>query len=79
MNPTDYHAKFYAYELTKRCPSGSVDKLASAVARAQAAALAKQTLANGPHTLNDHHNRVHIIEEAFQRLMFDNTNFGSLT
>ena len=33
---------------------------------------------NGPHTLNDPHNKVHIIEEAFQRLMFDTTNFESL-
>src|SRR5580658_6771506 len=35
MNLTDYHAKYFAYELTKRCPSDSVDKLASAVAGAQ--------------------------------------------
>ncbi len=32
---TDYHAKYFAYELTKRCPSDSVDKLAGAVAGAQ--------------------------------------------
>ncbi len=35
MNLTDYHAKYFAYELTKRCPSDSVDKLANAVAGAQ--------------------------------------------
>jgi adenine-specific DNA-methyltransferase len=35
MNLTDYHAKYFAYELTKRCPSDSVEKLASAVAGAQ--------------------------------------------
>ena len=35
MNLTDYHAKYFAYELTKRCPSDSVDKLATAVAGAQ--------------------------------------------
>jgi adenine-specific DNA-methyltransferase len=33
---------------------------------------------NGPHTLNDPHNKVHLIEETFQRLMFDTTNFESL-
>jgi adenine-specific DNA-methyltransferase len=33
---------------------------------------------NGPHTLNDPHNKVHFIEETFQRLMFDATNFESL-
>jgi adenine-specific DNA-methyltransferase len=35
MNLTDYHATYFAHELTKRCPSDSVDKLASAVAGAQ--------------------------------------------
>ncbi|MGN6553549.1 MAG: SNF2-related protein, partial [Verrucomicrobiota bacterium] len=35
MQLTDYHAKYFAYELTKRCPSDSVEKLASAVAGAQ--------------------------------------------
>ncbi len=34
---------------------------------------------NGPHTLNDPHNKVHLIEETFQRLMFDTTSFESLT
>lgn len=34
---------------------------------------------NGPHTLNDPHSKVHLIEEAFQRLMFDTTNFESLS
>jgi len=32
---TDYHAKFFAHELTRRCPSDSVEKLAGAVASAQ--------------------------------------------
>jgi hypothetical protein len=35
MNLTDYHAKYFAYELTKRCPSDSVEKLAGAIAGAQ--------------------------------------------
>jgi ERCC4-related helicase len=35
MNLTDYHAKYFAFELTKRCPSDSIEKLASAVAGAQ--------------------------------------------
>jgi len=35
MGSTDYQAKYLAYELTKRCPSDSVEKLASAVAGAQ--------------------------------------------
>lgn len=32
---TPYHAKYYAYELTKRCSADSMDKLAGAVAGAQ--------------------------------------------
>lgn len=32
---TDYHAKYYAYELTRRCPPGSVEKLAAALVDAQ--------------------------------------------
>jgi len=32
---TDYHAKYFAHELTKRCPSGSVEKLVSVLADAQ--------------------------------------------
>ncbi len=35
VNLTDYHAKYYAYELTKRCSSDSLEKLAGAVASAQ--------------------------------------------
>ncbi|HEY5894842.1 MAG TPA: SNF2-related protein [Chthoniobacterales bacterium] len=35
MNITDYHAKYFAHELTKRCPSDSLEKLAGAVAGAQ--------------------------------------------
>lgn len=34
---------------------------------------------NGSHTLNDPHNKVHLIEETFQRLMFDSTSFESLS
>ncbi len=34
---------------------------------------------NGAHTLNDPHNKVHLIEEAFQRLMFDATSFETLS
>src|SRR5246127_3829586 len=32
---TAYHAKYFAYELTKRSPSDSIEKLAGAVASAQ--------------------------------------------
>jgi len=32
---SSYHAKYYAYELTKRCPSDSVGKLAASLADAQ--------------------------------------------
>ncbi len=35
MPLTDYHAKYFAYELTKRCSSDSVEKLASVLADAQ--------------------------------------------
>jgi ERCC4-related helicase len=35
LNLTDYHAKYFAHELTKRCSADSVDKLAGAVAGAQ--------------------------------------------
>ena len=35
MNLTDYHAKYFAYELTKRSSSDSLEKLAGAVASAQ--------------------------------------------
>ena len=35
MNLTDYHAKYFAHELTKRCPPDSMEKLAGAVASAQ--------------------------------------------
>ncbi len=31
MQLTDYQAKYFAYELTKRCPSDSVEKLAGVV------------------------------------------------
>ena len=32
---TPYHAKYYAYELTKRCSSDSIEKLAEALVDAQ--------------------------------------------
>ncbi|MGH8647420.1 MAG: hypothetical protein ACREX4_24360 [Gammaproteobacteria bacterium] len=35
MQLTDYHAKYFAHELTKRCSSDSMEKLAGAVAGAQ--------------------------------------------
>ncbi|MCI0420004.1 MAG: DEAD/DEAH box helicase, partial [Acidobacteria bacterium] len=35
MQLTDYHAKYFAYELTKRCSSDSVQKLAASLADAQ--------------------------------------------
>ena len=35
MNLTPYHAKYFAHELTKRCPSDSVEKLAEALVDAQ--------------------------------------------
>ena len=35
MDLTPYHAKYYAHELTKRCSSDSMEKLAGAVASAQ--------------------------------------------
>ena len=35
MTLTDYHAKYFAHELTKRCSSDCMEKLAGAVAGAQ--------------------------------------------
>jgi adenine-specific DNA-methyltransferase len=35
MQLTDYHAKYYAHELTKRCSSDSIEKLAASLADAQ--------------------------------------------
>ncbi|GEM_PF-1557276 len=35
MNLTPYHAKLFAHELTKRCPSDSIEKLAGALVDAQ--------------------------------------------
>lgn len=35
MPITDYHAKYYAYELTKRCPSDSLEKLTASLSDAQ--------------------------------------------
>lgn len=36
MELTDYHAKYLAHELTKRCPSDSVEKLARVLSDVQA-------------------------------------------
>ena len=35
MNLTPYHAKYFAYELTKRCSSNSLEKLSSTLSNAQ--------------------------------------------
>jgi hypothetical protein len=35
MSFTDFHAKYFAHELTKRCPSDSVEKLAPVLADAR--------------------------------------------
>jgi predicted DNA-binding transcriptional regulator YafY len=35
MQLTDYHAKYYAHELTKRCSSDSLEKLTASLADAQ--------------------------------------------
>jgi ERCC4-related helicase len=35
MKVTDYHAKYFAYELTKRCSSNSLEKLSSTLSNAQ--------------------------------------------
>lgn len=35
MKVTDYHAKYFAYELTKRCSSDSLEKLSSTLSNAQ--------------------------------------------
>ena len=35
MNLTPYHAKYFAHELTRRCPPDSVEKLAAALADTQ--------------------------------------------
>src|SRR3984893_3022812 len=35
MQLTDYHAKYFAHELTKRCASDSIEKLAGALVDAQ--------------------------------------------
>ena len=44
---TDYHAQYYAYELTKRCAPGSAEKLAGAVARAGKPVLTKIAALSG--------------------------------
>lgn len=35
MSLTDYHAKYFAYELTKHRPSDSIERLTNSVAGAQ--------------------------------------------
>ncbi len=35
MNLTRYHAKYFAFELTKRCSSDNIQKLASTLVDAQ--------------------------------------------
>ncbi len=35
MQLTPYHAKYFAYELTKRCSSNSLEKLAASLSDAQ--------------------------------------------
>lgn len=35
INLTEYQTKYYAYELTKRCPVDSLEKLAGALVDAQ--------------------------------------------
>lgn len=35
MKLTDYHAKVYSYDLTKRCSSNNIEKLASTLSDAQ--------------------------------------------
>ena len=35
MSFTDFHAKYFAHELTKRCPSDSIEKLAPVLADAR--------------------------------------------
>jgi hypothetical protein len=35
MTITSYHAKYFAYELTKRCASDSLEKLSSTLSNAQ--------------------------------------------
>lgn len=35
MHLTDYHAMYFAHELTKRCPSDSAEKLAGALVDAR--------------------------------------------
>lgn len=35
MNITDYHAKLFVHELTRRCPADSAEKLAGALVDAQ--------------------------------------------
>ncbi|MBM4315292.1 MAG: superfamily II DNA/RNA helicase, SNF2 family, ATP-dependent, partial [Deltaproteobacteria bacterium] len=35
MNITPYHAKYFAFELTKRCSSNSIEKLTASLSDAQ--------------------------------------------
>ena len=73
MNLTAYHAKYFAHELTKRCPSDSAEKLAGAVR-----VLASQTytrsgrifaLANSEGTLHALNYQLHSPEIPFAGLV----------
>jgi hypothetical protein len=52
MLVTDYHAKYLAHELTKRCASDSIEKLAAILADAQV-------------DLNPHPERAVCLDEGF--------------
>jgi hypothetical protein len=39
---TEYHAKYFAHELTKRCASDSVEKLATALSKSLSSAVHKR-------------------------------------
>ncbi len=45
---TAYHAKYFAYELTKCCPSDSLEKLAGALADAQISTRSTTVSTAGP-------------------------------
>jgi len=45
MNLTPYHAKYFAFELTKRCSSDSLQKLTSSLSDVRADSIIEGTLA----------------------------------
>ena len=53
MELTDYHAKYLAQELTRRCASDSVGKLAPVLANAQVADITKERVRRVIQKLND--------------------------